>query len=164
MPYAAKSPSLRSPFEFFVDRALGGHTVVESLRRSCLSGEVVHAHDEHFGQATTDIEWLTEVGKRGWVVLTKDVRIRTNANEREAVLASRVALFALGRGDLSGARMSEVFCSALPRIRIVLGQYSVPLIATITADVIVTVRTANGENLDPPKVYRPKHPKNRPGG
>lgn len=164
MPSAAKSPSLRSPFEFFVDRALGGRTVVESLRRSCLPGELVHAHDDHFGQATTDIEWLTEVGKRGWVVLTKDSRIRTNANERDAVLASRVALFALGRGDLSAPRMGEVFSSALPRIRIVLGKYGVPLIATITSDVIVTVRTAKGHDITPPKVYRPKHPKKQPSG
>lgn len=162
MPSAAKSPRLREPFAFFVDRSLGGHTVVESLRRSCLEGETVHAHDDHFGQSTSDTDWLVEVGKRGWVVLTKDIRIRTNANEREALLGARVALFALGRGDLSGSRMSEIFCAALARIRVVLDQYGVPIVATISAEVVVTVRTANGRDLDPPRIYRPKRSKHRP--
>lgn len=55
--------------------------------------------------------------------------------------------------------MGEIFCEALPRIRVVLGRFGVPIIATISADVVVTVRTADGVDLEPPKVYRTKPPK-----
>ncbi|WP_437796354.1 hypothetical protein [Sorangium sp. So ce693] len=57
---------LREPFTYFVDRSLGRGLVVEALRAAKL------AHDDHFAQNTPDAEWLVEIGRRGWVVLTKD--------------------------------------------------------------------------------------------
>jgi len=54
---------------FFVDRCLGRRIIPEMLRSA---GEIVRAHDEVFRQDTRDEKWLTEVGKNGWIVLTKD--------------------------------------------------------------------------------------------
>ena len=48
--------------------------VADALRKA---GESTTAHDEAFGQDTTDLEWLADVGRRGWVVLTKDARMYT---------------------------------------------------------------------------------------
>ncbi|MGH7152226.1 MAG: hypothetical protein ACREIU_16085 [Planctomycetota bacterium] len=39
-------------------------------------GARVEVHDEHFARDARDEEWLGEVGRRGWVVPTKDQRIR----------------------------------------------------------------------------------------
>jgi hypothetical protein len=50
-------------------RAIGRRLAAEGLR--------VELHDDHFPQGTPDVVWLTEVGKRGWIVLTKDTRIRS---------------------------------------------------------------------------------------
>lgn len=66
---------LREPFTFFVDRCLGRGPVVSALRAA---GVQTHAHDDHFAQDTLDVDWLTEVGRQGWVVLTKDKNIRAN--------------------------------------------------------------------------------------
>lgn len=153
MPSAVSSRRLPEPFAFFVDRSLGARTVVDGLRRNSLPEEVVHAHDQHFAQNTTDAEWLEEVGRRGWVVLSKDIRIQTNAVERQTVMSAGVALFALGRGDHTGERMEEIFASALDRIRTCLRRFETPLVAIITGEGSVRVRVARGIELAKPVVY-----------
>ncbi|MEZ5614602.1 MAG: hypothetical protein R3E35_05245 [Rhodocyclaceae bacterium] len=58
---------------FFIDRSLGRKQVAEAFREV---GGTVEVHDNHFPQTTPDVDWLAEVGRRGWVVLSKDDRIR----------------------------------------------------------------------------------------
>jgi PIN like domain len=147
-PYDASCVRLREPFTFFVDRSLGGHVIVDALRAA---GESVRAHDVHFFQDTTDREWLTEVGRKGWVVLTKDARIRTNELERESLLTARVAAFMLGRGDVSGPRMAEAFVQALPRMKKVLRRYDVPIIAAVSVLGTVSVLYADAQRLPSPR-------------
>jgi len=52
---------------------LGQKIIAENLRQS---GVTVEIHDHHFPQNALDEDWLSEVGERGWIVLTKDDRIR----------------------------------------------------------------------------------------
>jgi hypothetical protein len=156
MPSAARSRRLREPFTFFIDRSLGAWLVAEAIRIGCEPGELVQVHDDHFPQDTTDTAWLEEVGRRGWVVLTKDTRMRTNMIERETILGHRVAWFALARGDLTADHMGRVFCASLGRMRTVLRRFDVPIIATVRMDGAVTVRHGDGGELRPPKTYAPK--------
>jgi prevent-host-death family protein len=72
---------------FFVDRQFGRFIVPEALRAA---GAKVEAHDDHFAQNTPDVEWLTQVGKRGWVVISKDQNIRRNPLELAAYEAAKV--------------------------------------------------------------------------
>ncbi len=111
------------------------------------AGVQARAHDDHFQQNTPDAEWLIDVGRRGWVVLTKDKNIRVNAIERAALVRASVACFMLGRGDLTGAAMGRAFVDALPRMRRVLRRYDVPLAASVTAQAGVRVLLAGGEWL-----------------
>lgn len=164
MPSVAKSRRLPEPYVYFVDRSLGGRAVVQALRDGALlPGEQLHAHDEHFVQDARDVEWLTEVGARGWVVLTKDTRIKTNHVELEALLQARVALFSLGRGDLSGVRMCEIFCRAMSPIRTALRRHAVPLVATVSGEAVVSVHIADGVEVRPPTQHRPPRTKQRSG-
>mgnify|MGYP007130730447 CR=1 FL=1 len=80
----------------------------------------------------------------------------TNLVERETILGSNVAWFALARGDLTAAHMGQVFCAALPRIRTVLRRYEPPIIATVSMETVVTVRYGDARELRPPKTYAPK--------
>jgi len=61
------------------------------------------ANVEHAGGAfpfgTPDDVWLTACGKRNWVVLTRDQRIRRRVLEREAITQSDAAVFALTAGE-----------------------------------------------------------------
>jgi hypothetical protein len=132
---------LVEPFSFFVDRSLGGAFVAGALREA---GHAVVVHDDEFEPDARDIDWLQAVGKRGWVVLTKDARIRTNALERGTLLSANVAAFMLGRGDMKGPQMATIFMAALPRMTKVLRRWDVPIIATVTAVGGVSVLSRTG--------------------
>ncbi|MBL8754892.1 MAG: hypothetical protein JNK15_16425 [Planctomycetes bacterium] len=74
----------------FLDECLGTTDVPTALRAQGVRVELLH---EHFDTATQDPEWLASVGSRGWVVLTKDQRIRRRRVEIQALLSARVAAF-----------------------------------------------------------------------
>jgi len=82
----AQSHSRVDPLIFFLDRSLGKHIVADALRQA---GAEVQLHDDYFSQDARDEEWLQEVGRRGWIVLTKDDRIRCRGN---CLLPSGIAM------------------------------------------------------------------------
>lgn len=99
---------------FFLDRSLGKHKVANALRDA---GARVEIHDEHFPPNARDADWLPEVGKRGWIVLTKDDRIRYRKHERDALLSGGVRAFALTNRNLSGDEMGEIFVEKLAKMK-----------------------------------------------
>jgi PIN like domain len=114
-PSAASSGSkLPETLVFFIDRSLGRKIVAQALREI---GESVEIHDDHFAPDAKDEDWLLEVGKRGWIVLTKDDRIRYRVTERTALTSARVRAFVLTSSQLHGAEMAAAFVKALPRIK-----------------------------------------------
>ena len=118
-----------TPLVFFVDRSLGKHTIAEALRQA---GVEVQIHDDHFPQNATDETWLREVGRRGWIVLTKDTWIRRRSNERTALMRAGVRAFVLIAGNLSGPEMARVFVNALPAMHRFVVRHNPPFIAKIT--------------------------------
>lgn len=83
---------------------------MEALRAA---GADAIAHDDVFDQNAKDVEWLEPAGERGWIVLTKDAKIRRNPYEREMVERAAVRMFALTRQELSGDEMTNIFVTAL---------------------------------------------------
>jgi predicted nuclease of predicted toxin-antitoxin system len=119
-----------------VDRALGTVTIAEALRSAGCNVEI---HDRHFAQDAKDTEWLPEVGRRGWVVLTKDHHIRTRQNELVALLTAGVAAFVLTAGDLAGPDMAQAFVRGLPKMnRMLVGQPR-PFVARVSPGGLVTL-------------------------
>lgn len=110
---ATSSPSLPDELVFFIDRSLGRRYVAEALRAR---GALVEIHDDHFPADARDQDWLLEVGRRGWVVLMKDKRIRRVKLELEALLTANVRAFVLTSGNLTGPEMADVFVRHLRRI------------------------------------------------
>ncbi len=86
----------------------------------------------HFPSHTPDAEWLPEVGRRGWVVFTKDDHIRRRPLERIALTQANVAAFVLTSGNLRADQMAEAFLTALPKIARFLQRYPCPFIARVT--------------------------------
>ncbi len=119
--------SSHTPPEFFIDRSMG-MGVVATLRRE---GEIAHAHDDYLPQDTPDTDWLSFVGGKGWVVISKDRRIRHNRLEREALMNAGVAAFFLTSGQLTGHEMAKIVLSALPNIKRTLKNEPRPFIAVI---------------------------------
>ena len=152
MPSAARSRLLPEPWVFFLDRSLGSRLVAEALSAQ---GESVEAHDAHFDKDAADVEWLGAVGRKGWVVLSKDDRIRLNEVERTALTQAGVAAFFLGRSDLTGPQMASAIVTALPAMRRALRRFDVPFIARISLDGDVSVFESAGRRFCPAKRIRP---------
>ena len=90
---------------FFIDRSLG----IEPLRTELIkTGLVVEIHDDHFARDAEDRVWLQAVGERGWVVLTKDQRLRYRPLEIATLRASRARVFVLTAGNLRGSEIAAV--------------------------------------------------------
>jgi hypothetical protein len=113
---------------FFVDASLGRRIVPEALRTA---GFEVIAHDDRFEPATPDAKWLEEAGRRGWVVLTKDQRIRYRANELLALRDARVAAFVLVGKNMTGHDMANALVAGLPRMLRILRGRERPFIAIV---------------------------------
>lgn len=111
---------------FFTDRDLGKQ-FPQRLRDA---GLVVERHGDHFLPDTPDTEWLPKVGRRGWVVITHDERIRYKANELAAVVQHRVAmLLVVGRAPFP--ELAGYFVQTLPRIQAFVDEHKSPYIAKV---------------------------------
>jgi hypothetical protein len=108
---SAASSKPPEPVTFFLDRSLGSLKVAKALR---VAQQSVVIHDDVFPQDAQDTTWLPEVGRRGWVVLTKDRHIRTRRNEVAELMAAGLAVFVVTKADMSGDEMALAFVAALP--------------------------------------------------
>lgn len=91
-------------------------------------------HSDLFPSGTDDEEWLRALaGQADAIVLTKDGRIRKRPNERQALEAARLKVFALSAAGLSGELQARAFVKALPKIRKLARHKPGPFIARVTA-------------------------------
>lgn len=129
-------PSASSP-EFFVDRSLGRRVVADALREA---GAVVHVmadvYGERIGQGLADEEWLRDAGKRGWVVLMKDAKIRYRPAELQVVIDHGLRAFCLTNANLRGLEMAQRFVEHLPRITRIVEQKPGPYIYGVYRDAV----------------------------
>src|SRR6267378_1525305 len=98
--------------------------------------------------------WLSEAGRRGWVVLTKDKAIRRNALEHAAIIAAEVVCFSLGHGNLKSEQMAQAFIAARSRMEKALRRYDPPMTASVTSTGHVSVLMTDGKLLPRPKTIK----------
>ena len=120
--------SKKSQIIFFLDRALGKNKVANALRNA---GETVEIHDDHFPKNAFDNDWIPIVAKKGWVILTADLKIRYRKLEMLAVEHSKAKLFVLVSGNLSGDEMASAFVKAIKSIKRIAANQKGPFIAKV---------------------------------
>ncbi len=135
---------------FFVDRCLGSKCIVETLQGAGINIEI---HDKHFDKGAQDVDWLPEVGKRGWVVLTKDANIGKHTIERIAVTRAQIKMFALASQSLSGGDMAAIFLKAIVSMQEFVREHPAPFIAKIYRDGKVSMWKDNQMLLEELKRY-----------
>lgn len=134
---SSASPQPPEDLTFFLDRQLGRYKVASALRAA---GVTVEVHDDHFPQSAPDIEWLAAVGAKGWIVVTRDDRIRYRVAEKQALRRAGVRAFVLAaRGDLRVEQLAEIFLRAVPKIRRMIAEQKPPFIAKISRDATVVM-------------------------
>ena len=116
---------------YFIDRALGSNVAPDILRNAGLD---VRIHDKIFPRDAADIEWIPVVAERGWVILTKDTRIRYNPLELRVVENSGARMFVLASKNLTGLQMGEAFTKAGRSMERFLGRKQPPFIAKVYKD------------------------------
>ena len=119
------------PLVFFIDRCLGKHFIVDALKQT---GITIEIHDDHFAPSTLDTEWIPEIGRRGWIILTKDANIGRNHLERQALARAGIRMFTLVSQNLSGEDMAEIFRIAIPNIQKFISKHPAPFIAKVYRD------------------------------
>lgn len=135
---ASKSKRQPSRLVFFIDRSLGSRLVPDALRKA---GAQVEIHDDHFAQDEEDPVWLDAVGRKGWIVLTRDTRIRRRTIEKRALEAARVRAFVFTRGNVQTSQVAQIFVSYLPRMVEMAERERPPFIALITGSGMKLERT-----------------------
>lgn len=122
-PDAAARPTL------FIDRDLWSRRLDAALREA---GIPFVAHRDRFKHDTPDVDWIAEVGRQGWIVLTRDQEIRRRPNELAAVRAAGIHLFALTSGNLSAAETADLCVAAWPTIQRAVARNKAPAIFSVT--------------------------------
>jgi hypothetical protein len=124
---------MKEPHEsvYFTDRDLG-HEFPAMLRAAGLR---VERHDDHFDQLTPDSEWIAEIGRRGWVAVTRDKRIRYTPLALETLMTSGARLFVIV-GRLTNEEAAETFVRQSKKAENLLRKESKPFIAKIRRDAV----------------------------
>lgn len=112
----------------FIDRDTWSHSLDGALRKA---GIPFVAHREVFQPDTPDTVWIVEVGRHGWVVVTRDKNIRRRPNELRAVRDAGLHLFALTSGNLSAEDTAAIIVKAWPAIRREVAQTSAPALYSV---------------------------------
>ena len=92
-----------------------------------------------FPQDAFDEVWLTRAGAEGWIVLSKDRKIRYRANEHAALKAAKVRAFVLTGGNMPGEAMAQAFVDALRRMKQLTATRTPPFLAMVSAGGRVSV-------------------------
>jgi predicted nuclease of predicted toxin-antitoxin system len=118
-----------TPVTLFIDRDTWSHLLDRELRAA---GIPFVAHREVFRPDAPDTEWLAEVGRRRWTVITCDQNIRRRPNELRAVRAAGLRLFALTSGNLSAADTATAIIKAWRAIQREVAGTSAPALFSVS--------------------------------
>jgi len=107
---------------------LGSEDVPNALRAA---GALVETHEGHFAADAPDDQWIPEVGRHGWIVLSKDEKMRYRLAEKRAIAQARVRAFFLVPKGLTGPENGRILAGAVARMtRFAIGNKA-PFIAKV---------------------------------
>ena len=131
MPSSTSSAPPEPPV-FFIDRSLSKRTFA---RLFAAADVICRLHDDHFAPDTPDTEWIRTVGRKGWIILSTDRRIRYNPPEKKAFLESGTFAFMVAsRQPLRADEMAEIYLRAMPAIVRALSTHAPPVIFKVYQD------------------------------
>ena len=91
----------------------------------------VEPFGNRFRHDTPDIEWLSVVGEKKWIVLMRDQKIGRRPLDLDALLRARVKAFVLTTGELRDQQNAAIVIGALEQIFEMIDNNRFPFIARI---------------------------------
>lgn len=116
----------RDALVFFTDRDLG--TRFPNILSA--AGLTVRRHQELFPPDCPDEVWLEAVGRKEWIAVSHDARIRYKPNELAAVVRHRVRLLVV-IGKAPYPELAKHFVATSSRIAEFAAQHAAPWIAKV---------------------------------
>ena len=116
----------------FIDRCAWSNRLGDALTKASIQ---FTPHHDHFEQACLDVDWLPVVGKKGWVVVTRDKNIRRKPNELQAFKENNVLAIVLSSGSssqASAADTAELLLKLLPKLMRKIQASKPPIMLTVT--------------------------------
>jgi hypothetical protein len=104
-PSASSTDSPPEPPALFIDRCAWSGALGRALTEAHIS---FVAHNDQFEHDTPDDIWLSAAADKGWLVVTRDQRIRYRANELAAMRRARLHVFVFTQGGLTGAETGGI--------------------------------------------------------
>jgi hypothetical protein len=100
----------------------------------------VEVHAAHFKSGEPDETWLSETARNGWIVLSKDYRLRYREPVLRAIRRASARVFVLKKSEkLKGQEMAAIFVNALRAIYRTVDREPRPFIAKVGKDGRVSV-------------------------
>lgn len=90
------------------------------------------AHHQRFAHDAPDEDWLRAAHSHGWLIVTRDQRIRYRANELRAVMDAKLHMFVFSQGGLSAAETATILCATYPRMCALAKQHRAPAFFSLT--------------------------------
>jgi len=117
---------------FFLDNDTSACAVFDALQQKGLS---VTRLRNHFPPDTPDHEWLPFVGRKGWILVSRNKWMRYNPREVTLIRKHKVrGFFLTGSKPLRGDQMASILVRALDRIFKFLQDHSGPFVVNIRSD------------------------------
>jgi hypothetical protein len=108
-----KQPDTSGLPPFFLDANVDGDALASAL--TSLGLDVKRSRSE-FAADAPDVEWLPEVGGRGWVLLSSDRRQSRKPEELTALKRARVRAFYFSNATMTSAEQVDAFKKGLRQI------------------------------------------------
>jgi hypothetical protein len=124
--YSQREAERLASLTFFLDYQIGRYVALRA------AGARVEVHIDHFAQNAPDLEWIPEVGRNSWVLITKDENIRRNPLERAAYQAAGLRGFIVTGGDMGGAELAELLVLRLSGMVRRVANRAGPLLFTVS--------------------------------
>lgn len=96
---------------FYLDETNDSNVLVEALRAY---GFKVKRHSEYFSKGTEDEQWLPVVGRKGWLILSRDSQWKYNDVEKAALAHEKARAFIIseGKNKMSDEAIAEAVFKA----------------------------------------------------
>jgi hypothetical protein len=103
----------------------------DAIRSAGVSCELL---TDHFPPGTPDATWLTQIGKRGWILLSKDLAIEKNNLEYIALTNMRVGAFFIRSREMPKREIIACVVKALPKMLKIIQAENKPFLFKVYKD------------------------------
>lgn len=100
--------------KFFFDNNLSPR-LVRGLRK--FGEEVIHLQEEYGQDNVLDEVWLKDIGRKGYLLITRDLKIPLHQAEKQAFKDNKVGAFFLGGKNRSAFAIIQQVIKNWPRIK-----------------------------------------------